>query len=309
MWYVWRSVTTMAAVPPDTLQSLARSDVSVPDDDWSLEITASGGLLSIPFAEIWHYRDLLLLLVHRDFVSLYKQTILGPLWFLIQPVMTTIVFTVVFGRIAGLSTDGVPQVLFYMSGIVCWSYFSECLTKTSETFTTNANIFGKVYFPRVIIPLSVIVSNLLRFGVQFLLFLGFCLWFAMRGTAIHWTWAILLSPFLIVLMGLLSLGLGMIVSSLTTKYRDLRFLLQFAVQLLMYATPVIYPVSSVPEQYRSLMMSNPMSAIIESFRFAYLGSGTLDLMQLAYSTVVSLAILVAGVVIFNRVEKTFMDSV
>lgn len=279
------------------------------DENWTLEIGARNGLFSIPFEEIWRYRDLLLLLVYRDFVSLYKQTILGPLWFLIQPIMTTIVFTVVFGQIAGISTDGVPQVLFYLSGITCWSYFSECLTKTSETFTMNANIFGKVYFPRVIIPLSIIVSNLLRFGVQFLLFLGFCLWFFVRGTPVPLNWVATLFPLLVLLMGGLSLGLGMIISSLTTKYRDLRFLLQFAVQLLMYATPVIYPVSSLPEKYRIWIIANPLTAIVETFRYGFLGAGNFDPAQLAYSATVTVIVLLAGIVIFNRVEKTFMDSV
>ena len=292
----------MTSAPPKTLQSLP-GHVAGSDDDWTLEITAYNGLFAIPFAEIWRYRDLLLLLVHRDFVSLYKQTVLGPLWFLIQPVLTTIVFTIVFGGIAGLSTDGLPQGLFYMSGIVCWSYFSECLTKTSETFTQNANIFGKVYFPRIIIPLSVVITNLLRFGVQFALFLTFCMWYAFHGTAIHWNWAVLLTPLLLVLMGMLSLGMGMIISSLTTKYRDLRFLLQFAVQLLMYATPVIYSVSSLPSRYRSLITSNPLSAIIETFRFAFLGAGSFDWTQLLYSAFATCLILAVGVVIFNRVGE------
>jgi lipopolysaccharide transport system permease protein len=242
-------------------------------------------------------------------VSLYKQTILGPLWFLIQPILTTIVFTVVFGQIAGISTDGVPQVLFYLSGITCWSYFSECLTKTSETFTMNANIFGKVYFPRVIIPLSIVVSNLLRFGVQFLLFLCFCLWFAARGTTLQINWVACLFPLLVFLMGVLSLGLGMIISSLTTKYRDLRFLLQFAVQLLMYATPVIYPVSALPQQYRSWILANPLTAIVETFRFGFLGAGEFEPLHLAYSAVVAISLLCVGMIVFNRVEKTFMDTV
>lgn len=278
-------------------------------DDWTLEISAANHLLEIPWREIWRYRDLLLLLVYRDFVSLYKQTILGPLWFLIQPILTTIVFTIVFGQIAGISTDGVPGVLFYLSGITCWSYFSECLTKTSETFTLNANIFGKVYFPRIIIPLSVVVSNLLRFGVQFLLFLGFCLWYAVRGNSFSMNWVAALFPLLVLMMGLLSLGLGMIISSLTTKYRDLRFLLQFAIQLLMYATPVIYPVSALPEKYRGWILANPLTAIVETFRYGFLGAGQFVPTQLAYSATVMVIVLLVGVVIFNRVEKTFMDSV
>lgn len=277
--------------------------------DWDLVIQPKHRLLAIPFAEIWRYRDLLLLLVRRDFVSMYKQTILGPLWFIIQPVMTTLVFTLVFGNIAGISTDGLPKLLFYLSGITCWNYFSETLTKTSETFTANANIFGKVYFPRVIIPLSIVVSSLLKLGVQFLLFVGFAAWFYFTGSEFSPTWAMTLFPVIVVIMAMMGLGLGMIISSMTTKYRDLRFLLTFAVQLLMYATPVIYPASALPEKYAWIIRANPMTPIIETFRYGFLGAGQFSLLSLTYSLVVTLAVLIVGTITFNQVEKTFMDTV
>jgi len=299
----------MASIDPSTNLAGPQSGLREKNSDWDLVISAQHNLLNIPFSEIWRYRDLLLLMVRRDFVALYKQTILGPLWFLIQPILTTIVFTIIFGNIAKISTDGLPHVLFYMSGITCWNYFAECLTKTSETFTANASIFGKVYFPRIIMPLSIVVSGLLKFAIQFLLFGSFILWFYATGTSVHITPAIFLFPLLVLIMGMLSLGLGMIISSLTTKYRDLRFLLQFGIQLMMYATPIIYPVSSVPEKYHWLIFSNPMTAIVEAFRYGFLGSGALNITTLIYSGVVSIFILAIGTIIFNRVEKTFMDTV
>ena len=277
--------------------------------EWSMQIEPERGIFSVPFAEIWTYRDLLVLLVRRDFVAMYKQTILGPLWFLIQPVLTTLVFTVVFGRIAKISTDELPQMLFYLAGVTCWTYFAESLTKTSETFTTNANIFGKVYFPRVIVPLSIIVSNLLKFGVQFLLFLAFVAYYLAIGANIHMNlWALLL-PLLILLMGGLGLGMGMIISSMTTKYRDLRFLLTFAVQLFMYATPVIYPLSTIPDKYRLLVLANPITPIVETFRYGFLGKGTVDVLHLAYSGAFMVVVLGLAMIIFNQVEKNFMDTV
>ena len=279
------------------------------ESEWDLVIDARQRLLTIPFGEIWRYRDLLLLMVRRDFVALYKQTVLGPLWFVIQPVLTSIVFTIIFGNIAKISTDGLPQLLFYLSGITCWNYFAECLTKTSETFTANANIFGKVYFPRIVTPLSLVVSGLLKFAVQFALFICFFVWFFASGAPVHFTSGFLLFPVLILMMGMLGLGLGMIISSLTTKYRDLRFLLQFGIQLMMYATPIIYPMSSVPEKYQWIIFSNPMTAIVETFRYGFLGSGSLNVPMLIYSGVASVFILGVGTIIFNRVEKTFMDTI
>lgn len=273
-------------------------------------IQAQRGLLDLRLGELWKYRDLVLLFVRRDFVSVYKQTILGPLWYLIQPLLTTLTFTVIFGQIASLPTDGLPQFLFYMSGTVVWSYFAECLNKTSNTFVQNANLFGKVYFPRMAVPVSILLSNLITFLIQFGMFLAFVAFFALSGTPIvlNWLW-IALSPLLMAMMAGLGLGFGIIISSLTTKYRDLRFLVQFGVQLLMYATPVIYPVSSIPERFQWIIQANPMTPIVEAFRFAFLGAGTVDLGHLLYSFGFMLAVVFIGAVIFNRVEQTFMDTV
>lgn len=267
-------------------------------------------LLDLRLGELLRYRDLILLFVRRDFVAVYKQTILGPLWYLIQPLLTTITFTIIFGRIASLPTDELPQFLFYMSGTVVWSYFAACLTKTSETFVQNAHLFGKVYFPRLAVPVSILISNLITFVIQFALFLVFVGYFLLRGTNIqvNWLW-IGLSPILILMMAGLGLGFGIIVSSLTTKYRDLRFLVQFGVQLLMYATPVIYPVSSIPERFQWIILANPMTPIVEAFRFAFLGAGTVNTGQLLYSFGIMLVVVFLGSVIFNRVEQTFMDTV
>jgi lipopolysaccharide transport system permease protein len=275
-----------------------------------MTIEPQRGLLDLRLGELWQYRDLVLLFVRRDFVSAYKQTILGPLWYLIQPLLTTITFTFIFGRVASLPTDGLPPFLFYMSGTVVWSYFAACLTKTSETFVQNANLFGKVYFPRLAVPVSILISNLVTFLVQFAMFLGFVIFFALQGVSIQpdWLW-IALSPLLMLIMAGLGLGSGIIVSSLTTKYRDLRFLVQFGVQLLMFATPVIYPVSSIPQQYQWIVLINPMTPIIEGFRVAYLGEGSVNMLQLAYSLGFMLVVLFVGSVIFNRVEQTFMDTV
>ncbi len=243
-------------------------------------------------------------------MAAYKQTILGPLWYLIQPLLTTITFTVIFGRIASLPTDGLPEFLFYMSGTVIWSYFAECLNKTSNTFVQNAHLFGKVYFPRMAVPVSILISNLITFLMQFVLFLGFVVFFALRGTPIRMNLAwVALSPLLVMMMAGLGLGFGIIISSLTTKYRDLRFLVQFGVQLLMYATPVIYPVSSIPARFQPLLQANPMTPIVEAFRFAFLGAGTVNAGQLLYSFVFMIVLVFLGAVIFNRVEQTFMDTV
>jgi lipopolysaccharide transport system permease protein len=284
---------------------------SVTDNNsqWDLVIESNDSLLDLKFQEVWHYRDLLTMFVKRDFVSFYKQTVLGPLWFFIQPIFTTIIFTFVFGNLAGLSTDGLPRPLFYLAGITAWNYFSECITKTSTVFKDNANIFGKVYFPRLILPLSIVTSNLVRFGVQMLLFVSMMVYFAAVGAKFHITSAILLFPLLVLLMALLGLGIGLIITAMTTKYRDLSFLVTFAVQLLMYMTTVIYPLSAAPEKYRYLIELNPMTAIIETMRFAFLGSGSFDAVLLAYSTAVTLLILFAGIIIFNRTEKSFVDTV
>lgn len=279
-----------------------------PTDDWTIDITPGRALMSIPIAEIFKYRDLLCLFVRRDFVSFYKQTIFGPLWFVIQPVLTALMFTLVFGRIAGLSSDGAPQLLFYLSGVTMWTFFADCFTKTAGTFTDNAQLFGKVYFPRLITPLSVIVSNLLKFTVQLVLFLAVWSYFLLKG-AVHLQWTAFLLPFLLVILALTSLGFGLIFSALTAKYRDLRFLLQFGVQLFMYLTPVIYPLSSIPERYAVFISANPVAPIIEAFRHGYLGVGSLSWIGLAYSFGFSVVILFLGVVAFNRVEGSFIDTV
>lgn len=276
---------------------------------WTRVIGPERPLLSIPVREIWQYRDLLLLLVRRDFVALYKQTILGPIWFILQPLMMTIVFTIVFGNIAQISTDGLPQMLFYLAGVTMWTYFQDSLMKTSETFTLNANIFGKVYFPRIIVPLSVVVSGLLKFAVQFCIFLCFVVYFTITMPGVSQNSAVLLLPILLILMGVLGLSLGMIISAMTTKYRDLRFLMTFGVQLLMYATPVIYPVSTIPEAYRPYILANPMTPIVETFRYAFTGAGTFDWAHLGYTGIVAAALLALAMVIFNQVEKNFMDTV
>lgn len=228
-------------------------------------------LLDLKLGDLWRYKDLVMLFVRRDFVSVYKQTILGPLWYLIQPLLTTVIFTVIFGQIASLPTDGLPQFLFYMSGTVVWSYFASNMTKTSDTFISNAHLFGKVYFPRLAVPVSILISNLIAFAIQFALFLVFMGYFALRGTVLHPNGWVLLTPVLIFMMAGLGLGFGIIVSSLTTKYRDLRFLVQFGVTLLMYATPVILPISSFPQRFRWIILANPMTPIVEIFRYAKIG--------------------------------------
>lgn len=277
--------------------------------DWDLVLEGRAPLLDLKISEVWNYRDLLLMFVKRDFVSFYKQTVLGPLWFFIQPLFTTIIFTFVFGNLAGLSTDGIPQPLFYLAGITAWNYFAECITKTSTVFKDNANIFGKVYFPRLILPLSIVTSNLVRFGVQMLLFIGMMVYFAFVGGSFSVTWAIVLFPFLIVLMALLGLGIGLIITAMTTKYRDLSFLVTFGVQLLMYMTTVIYPLSAAPERYKYLIQLNPMTGVIEAFRFAFLGRGELSAGGLGYSAAVTVVILFVGILIFNKTERTFVDTV
>ena len=277
--------------------------------EWDLVIEPQSSLFELHLKDVWRYRDLLWLLVKRDFVSFYKQTILGPLWFFIQPLFTTIIFTFIFGNLAGLSTDGLPQPLFYMAGITAWNYFADCLTKTSTVFRDNANIFGKVYFPRLIMPLSIVVSNLVRFGVQFLLFALMMLYYYCSGANFHIQTAIVLFPILVLLMALLGLGLGLIITALTTKYRDLAFLITFGVQLMMYATTVIYPLSAAPAKYKWLIELNPMTGIIEAFRNGFLGQGMLTLQSLGYSIIVTLCSVIIGVVIFNKTEKTFVDTV
>lgn len=276
---------------------------------WDLEIKPTDHLLNLHLKDVWSYRDLLWLLVRRDFVSFYKQTILGPLWFFLQPLLTTIMFTFVFGRMGGFSTDELPQPLFYLAGITAWNYFSECITKTSTVFTANASLFGKVYFPRLIMPLSIVASNLVRFAVQLILFFIVMAYYAINGANFHITWAVSLFPLLVLLMAGMGLGAGMVISALTTKYRDLAFLVTFGIQLLMYATTVIYPLSSAPPKYKWLIVANPMTSIIETFRYGFLGKGTLNWSYLGYTTIVTLVLVFFGTLIFNKVEKTFIDTV
>lgn len=277
--------------------------------DWDLVIKGHTSLFDIKFKDLWHYRDLLLLFVKRDFVSFYKQTILGPLWFFIQPIFTTIVFSFVFGNLAKISTDGLPQYLFYLSGITAWNYFADCLTKTSTVFKDNSNIFGKVYFPRLIMPLSIVVSNLVRFGVQLLLFITMMVYFGFHGANFHLTYGIFFFPLLVLLMAFLGLGMGLIITAVTTKYKDLTFLITFGVQLLMYATTVIYPLSAAPVHYKKYIELNPMTGIIEAFRFAFLGKGEFTLWSIGYSSLFTFFVLFLGIIIFNKTEKNFVDTI
>nr|WP_293834730.1 ABC transporter permease [uncultured Arsenicibacter sp.] len=274
----------------------------------SWEISPQRSLFDLKLRDTWEYRDLLWLLVRRDFVSFYKQTILGPLWFFIQPLFTTLIFTFIFGM-AGIGTDGLPRPLFYMAGVTAWNYFADCITKTSTVFKDNANIFGKVYFPRLIMPLSIVISNLVRFGVQFLLFLAMMGYYAAQGADIRPNGTILLFPVLLLLMAALGLGAGMIISAMTTKYRDLAFLVTFGVQLLMYASAVIMPLSETPDQYKWLIQANPMTTIIETFRYGFTGQGTFTWGAFGYASGFTVITLLAGIVIFNKVEKNFVDTV
>jgi len=278
-------------------------------EHWDMVIEPHGHLFDLKLKDTWHYRDLLLLLVRRDFVSFYKQTILGPIWFLVQPLFTTITYTFVFGRLAGIKTDHLPGPLFYMTGITIWNYYSECLLKTSTVFRDNSNVFGKVYFPRLIMPVSIVMSNLIKFGIQFLLLMVMMGWFAYKGAPFHTTVYMLLLPLLIIQLALLGLGTGMIVSALTNRYRDLAFLFTFGVQLLMYTTTVIYPLSSVPAKYKWLIELNPITMIIEMFRYALLGQGSFTAASYLISLLMTLAIATFGILIFNRVERTFIDNV
>ena len=275
-------------------------------------ITPKRNLFDINLKEIWQYKDLLFLFVKRDFVATYKQTVLGPLWFIIQPLFTTIIFTIIFGNLASIPTDNLPPILFYMCGITCWNYFSECLTKTSNTFTVNSNIFGKVYFPRLIIPLSIVISNLFKFTIQFLLFTIFLIFYYFNDAEIYPNGTIIILPFLLLLMAGLGLGFGILISSLTTKYRDFQFLVSFGIQLFMYATPVVYPLSLAQEKlgkYHWLASLNPMSSIIETMKYSFLGQGNFSNIHLLYSLIFMIILLFVGVITFNKVEQNFMDTV
>ena len=282
------------------------------DKNWDLIIQNKSSLFRLDLHEVWRYRDLLRMYVKRDIITFYKQTILGPMWFFIQPIMTTIMFMFVFGGIAGISTDGVPQAVFYLAGLVCWNYFADCLTKCSDTFNANQQIFGKVYFPRLIVPFSIVISNMVKMGIQLVLFLVvYAYYFIVLGTfEINWT--IVLFPLLLFMLASLGLGFGLVISSLTTKYRDLRFLITFGVQLWMYATPVIYPLSVMKQNYPDkiwVIVANPLTAIIETFKYGFTGVGVFEWNYLLYSFVMSIAVLLLGIIVFNRVQKNFMDVI
>jgi len=275
---------------------------------WTETIESKHGLLDLKLKEVWRYRDLVYMFVKRDFVSGFKQTILGPIWFFINPIFTTVVYLIVFGNIANLPTDGAPKILFYLAGVTLWNYFSACLTGTSNVFAGNAAIFGKVYFPRLVMPLTIVISNLMRFSVQMGLFLAVFIYYLAKGEVQPNLW-ILATPFLIVLMAAFALGMGMIFSSLTTKYRDVQMLLGFGVSLFMYVTPVIYPISALPAKFKAIAYYNPLSGIFECFKYAWLGAGEFSGSMLLISTFIIFALLAVGTVIFNKVEKGFMDTV
>ncbi len=277
--------------------------------DWTTVIRPRNKLLQVDLAEIWQYRDLYSLFVKRDIITQYKQTVLGPAWFFIQPALTTIMYMVVFGGIAKISTDGLPQPLFYLAGIVCWQYFSDCLNKTSSTFTENQGIFGKVYFPRIIVPLATVTSNLVRMGIQFFLFVAVYVYYILIGVDLAPNAYILLIPVLILMLAGLSLGFGIIISSMTTKYRDLTILFTFIVQLWMYATPVIYPLSTMSPDKQWIMAINPVTSILEAFKYGTMGVGTFSWGMLGYSFGFMVILMGIGIVVFNKVQRSFMDTV
>lgn len=278
------------------------------EQQWTETIESKHSLFDLNLKEVWRYKDLVYMFVKRDFVSSFKQTILGPLWFFINPIFTTVVYLVIFGNIAKLSTDGAPKILFYLAGITLWNYFSSCLNATSTVFTANAGIFGKVYFPRLAMPISIVLSNLMRFGVQMGLFLLIFLYYLVKGE-VQPNWWILATPFLILLMAMFALGAGMIFSSLTTKYRDVQMLLSFGITLYMYATPVIYPISSLRGIFKTLAFYNPLTGIFECFKYAWLGVGDFNVKMLLISSAIIILILAVGTIVFNKVEKSFMDTV
>jgi lipopolysaccharide transport system permease protein len=282
------------------------------DEKWLYTISSKRKLIDFNFKEIWQYRDLLILFVKRDVLTVYKQTILGPLWYLIQPLFTALTFTLIFNKVANIETGTVPPFLFNLAGVSIWNYFSTCLTATSDTFKSNAAIFGKVYFPRIIMPLSVIISNLVKFGIQLLIFIAFYVYYYVNDAAIHIDATVVFFPFLVLLMGLLGLGIGMIISSLVTKYRDLKFLVGFGVQLFMYVSAVMYPLALMREKLPRIawiVEYNPLAYIIETARFMLLGTGTFSWFGILYTVVLTFVILLFGIVIFNRTEKTFIDTV
>ena len=278
-------------------------------ESWDIIIRPKRHSLDIDLKELWEHRDLLMMFVKRDIVTVYKQTILGPIWFFVQPIMTTLIYIVVFGKIAKISTDGIPQELFYLSGILMWNYFSECFNQTSDTFVQNANLFGKVYFPRLIVPLSKVVSGLIKFGIQFLLFFIVYAYILFKNPDVRPTSWLLLFPYFVLLMAGMGLAFGIILTSLTTKYRDFRFVMGFGVQLLMYASPVIYPISTLSDKMRTIMLLNPIAYVLEGFKYAFLGAGVHSVTGLVYVSIFTVVMLALGIVIFNKTEQNFMDTV
>jgi lipopolysaccharide transport system permease protein len=292
--------------------------MNTPKETWLFEIKPKNNLFNLNLKEVWQYRDLLLLFVKRDVVTVYKQTILGPLWYLIQPLFTSITFTLIFNNIANIETGVVPAFLFNLAGITVWNYFRDCLMATSDTFTRNASIFGKVYFPRIIMPMSIVVSNLMKFGIQIFIFILFYVIYIFKGAVISPNATIVLFPILVLFMGMLGLGLGMIISSMVTKYRDLKFLMSFAVQLLMYVSVVMYPLSlitqkinegKIPKFVGDIITYNPMTQVIESARYMLLNEGSFSYTEFLYTGVVSSIVLLLGLLIFNKTEKSFIDTV
>jgi len=284
--------------------------LSQKEGKWDYIIDSKRGWFDININEIWEFRDLLIIFIKRDFTTFYKQTVLGPLWYFLQPLITTIVFTIIFNKVAKLSTNQIPPMLFYMSGVIAWNYFSNCLLQTSSTFTSNAELFSKVYFPRIIVPLSQVISALLRFFVQLVMFFIFYVYFILSGFSIEPAYQILIFlPIMIIQMAILGKGIGMIVSSLTTKYRDLSHLVTFGTQLLMYASPIVYPLSIVPDNYRYIILANPMTSVIEFFRYAVFNNGNININMILYSLGMTIVIYFIGLLIFNKIEKNFIDTV
>ncbi len=281
-------------------------------DDWLFEITPKNRFFSLNFKEIWQYRDLLFLFVKRDVITVYKQTVLGPLWYLIQPLFTSITFTIIFNNVAGIDTGAVPPFLFNLAGITVWNYFTSCLNGTSDTFKSNAGIFGKVYFPRLITPISVVISNLIKFGIQFFIFVLFYIYYYYQGANLSLNLSLLFFPFLIVVMGVLGLGLGMLISAAVTKYRDLIYLVGFAIQLLMYLSAVMYPMELIKTKlpkYGWIVEYNPLAYIIETTRYMLLGIGQISFLGLSYTLIVTIMVFFGGILVFNKTEKTFIDTV
>lgn len=310
MWHKLLYLNPVVKINKRPKASITMNDTK--NQEWLFEIKPKDQFFRLHLKEVWQYRDLLMLFVRRDVVTVYKQTILGPLWYLIQPLFTSIIFTIIFNNVAGIQTGNVPPFLFNLGGIMVWNYFTSCLNDTSDTFKKNASIFGKVYFPRLIVPLSIVISNLLKFGIQFLIFIAFYVFYAFRGMEVQLGLSILFFPLLVALMGILGLGLGMIISSMVTKYRDLTFLVTFGVQLLMYVSAVMYPMALLKEklpQFGWLIEYNPLAYVIETARYMLLHEGSISSGGMLYTVVVTIVLFFVGLLIFNKTEKSFIDTV